>query len=197
MLPVSIIFASLASTPVAEKTASEPGKYAIAAPDILRIEVTGLRKKAQAINGEYFVRPDGTVSLGTYGSISVDGKTTAEVQASVEELLQPYTKKKRIKPTITVDVAEWNSKSVYLIVDHDNAAQTVIRYPAKDLAVADVILTSDGVSALATTGKVWLTSPNGVIRSIDWKGITQEGVLKTNYILNPGDRLIIDAPKVK
>ena len=41
----------------------------------------------QQIRGEHLVRPDGTISLGTYGCVYVAGMTLAQVKMPVEQHL--------------------------------------------------------------------------------------------------------------
>src|SRR5262249_8522127 len=55
----------------------------------------------QQIRGEHLVRPDGTVSLGTYGSVFVDGLTIAQAKEAIESHLSRFL----LNPEISLDVA--------------------------------------------------------------------------------------------
>ncbi len=61
----------------------------------------------QPITGEHLVRPDGTVSLGVYGSVNVAGRTMDEVKRIVEQHLRAHIN----EPEVRVDVLAYNSKA--------------------------------------------------------------------------------------
>src|SRR5262245_56404266 len=44
----------------------------------------------QLVRGQHLIRPDGTVSLGSYGSVVVAGYTVREAKALIEEQLKKY-----------------------------------------------------------------------------------------------------------
>src|SRR5262249_19518281 len=67
----------------------------------------------QQIRGEHLVRPDGTVSLGTYGSVQVAGLTLDRVKAAIEFHLSGTL----LKPEVSVDVFAYNSKAYYVVTD--------------------------------------------------------------------------------
>lgn len=87
--------------------------HRVAAPDILVLDVQKLTFKqgnsssdpAQQIRGEHLVRPDGTVSLGMFGSVKVDGMTTAQVKNVIEHHLATYF----VEPRVSVEVTTYNS----------------------------------------------------------------------------------------
>src|SRR3954452_13943024 len=66
--------------------------YQIEPPDILSVEVSGVPKPA-ALNGEHLVRPDGTVSLGTYGTVTVTGLSPRQAQAAIKKHLRRFIAK--------------------------------------------------------------------------------------------------------
>ena len=68
---------------------------------------------SQVIRGEHLVRPDGTVSLGTYGKVFVAGMTLEQIKAAIETHLA----KTLYKPEVDVDVLSYNSKFYYVITD--------------------------------------------------------------------------------
>ncbi len=58
--------------------------YVVEPPDILLVEATQeLTKGFQPIAGQHLVRPDGTISLGTYGNVFVAGLTLNEINDAV------------------------------------------------------------------------------------------------------------------
>src|SRR5262249_39443217 len=60
----------------------------------------------QQVRGEHLVRPDGSISLGTYGSLCVTGLTLAQAKFAIERHLAQYL----LNPQISVDVFAYNSK---------------------------------------------------------------------------------------
>src|SRR5262249_9775432 len=76
----------------------------VALPQVLAIQQT---------RGEHLVRPDGTISLGTYGSVYVSGLTLNLAKAEIEKHLSRFF----LNPQIAVDVFAYNSKVYYVILD--------------------------------------------------------------------------------
>ncbi len=149
----------------------------------------------QQVRGEHLVRPDGTVSLGTYGSVRVTGLTVAEAKAAIEAQLAKYLQ----SPEVTVDVAAYNSKIYYVIMDGGGNGQQVYRLPITgNETVLDAIGQVNGLGPVASTNHIWVArpSPEGdcdQVLPVDWVGITTLGRTATNYQLLPGDRVYVKA----
>ena len=154
----------------------------------------------QPIAGEHLVRPDGTVSLGTYGSVYVTGMTVNEIRMVVEARLKPHLN----NPKANVDIVAYNSKSFYVITDGGGYGEQVIRLPAVgNETVLDAVAQIEGLSQVSSKN-IWIARPApsnmGVaqILPVNWTEISREGVTATNYQLMPGDRLYIQAdPLIK
>ena len=150
----------------------------------------------QLITGEHLIRPDGTVSLGVYGSVYVNGMNLDEVKTAVEEHLSKYIH----NPEIQVDVLAYNSKVVYIIADGGGSGTSVVRVPfTGNETVLDVMSQVDGLSEVAAKNNMWVArpGPHGSDFTqkmiIDWRGITEDAVTTTNYQLLPGDRIFVKA----
>jgi polysaccharide export outer membrane protein len=150
-------------------------------------------KGAQQIAGQHLVRPDGTVGLGSYGSVYVAGMTIAQAKAAIESHLAKYL----YKPEVTIDVYAFNSKFYYVITDFAGAGQQVVRLPhTGNETVLDAVSNIGGLSAVSSK-KLWVARPaptdcgTDQILPVDWCGITQKGQVKTNFQLLPGDRVFI------
>jgi protein involved in polysaccharide export with SLBB domain len=150
----------------------------------------------QNIKGEHVVRPDGTVSLGMYGSVFVAGMTLGQVKCVIENHLAAYL----IDPQVTVDVFAYNSRKIYIIADGAGYGQQVIALPATGgETVLDAISRVQGLPTVASLKKIWVARPSPVgnpcsqVLPVDWKAITQAGRTETNYQLMPGDRIYIHA----
>lgn len=147
----------------------------------------------QQIGGQHMVGPDGTVSLGTYGSVYIAGMTKAQAKAAIESHLAKYL----YRPEVTVDVYAFNSKFYYVITDFAGAGQQVVKLPhTGNERVLDAIANIGGLSAVSSK-KLWVARPaptdcgNDQILPVDWCGITMKGQVKTNFQLLPGDRVFV------
>ncbi|MBY0458746.1 MAG: polysaccharide biosynthesis/export family protein, partial [Gemmataceae bacterium] len=78
---------------------------------------------AQQISGQHIVRPDGTVSLGGYGSVYVAGLSLGQVKQTIEAHLAQYL----YNPEVAVDVYAYNSKFYYVITDFAGSGEQVAR----------------------------------------------------------------------
>lgn len=163
----------------------------VESPDILRIDLQSTDKLPQQLRGEYMVRPDGTISLGVYGSLNVAGKSLPQVKAVVTELLKQYL----TEFTIQVDVAEFNSRCYYIITDTGGHGESVSRIPATGNETALDALAHIGGLNKDSTRRMWIARRGSgeveQILPVDWKGITQRGHTRTNYQLLPDDRVYV------
>jgi polysaccharide export outer membrane protein len=147
----------------------------------------------QQIAGQHVVRPDGTVGLGSYGSVYVAGMTIAQAKAAIEAHLSKYL----YRPEVALDVYSFNSKYYYVITDFAGAGEQVVRLPhTGNETVLDAVSNIGGLSAVSSR-KLWIARPaptecgHDQILPVDWCGITQKGQVKTNYQILPGDRVYI------
>jgi RNA polymerase sigma factor (sigma-70 family) len=182
--------------PMKSKEVRRPG-YLIEPPDVLRVEY-GPPDSADPVKiaGEHLVRPDGTLGLGSLGSVRVSGLTTEAARDAIAKHLASRLDGFNAD-RLSVEVVALNSKAFYVIVEGADGTDQVYRFPAKGgetvldaLAQAASTLVGLGkkrvyVERLSTDGK-----PSKVL-PVDWKAITQEGQTATNYPLRPGDRLYI------
>jgi polysaccharide export outer membrane protein len=167
--------------------------------DIVKPEVQiylGQSQALQQIRGEHLVRQDGTVGLGTYGDVSVVGKTLAEAKAAIEAHLSQHL----LNPEVSVDVFAFNSKVYYVIFDGGGAGQQIVRLPTTgNDTVLDAVSQINGLSAVADKRRIWVARPvpacaaEDQILPVDWCAVTKRGRTETNYQLFPGDRLYVEA----
>lgn len=150
----------------------------------------------QQIRGQHLVRPDGTISLGTYGSVYVAGMNLGQVKCVVEKHLSEYL----LNPQVAVDVFAYNSKFYYLILDGAGLGQQVVRIPITgNETVLDAIAIIQGLSPVSSQKRIWLARPSPVhvgcnqILPVDWQAISRAGSTATNYQIFPGDRIFVDS----
>jgi polysaccharide biosynthesis/export protein len=170
--------------------------YIIEPPDILLIEAIPSLPD-QPVQGEHLVRPDGTVNLGTYGSVRVGGMTLDQARAVIKEHLSQYIKNVKLN----VDVFAYNSKRIYIVADGGGFGQQVYPLPfTGNETVLDAIGQIGGLPTVASKKKIWVARPNPddtvQTLTVDWKAITQDGLVSTNYQLFPGDRIYIESDRL-
>lgn len=146
----------------------------------------------QQIRGEHLVRPDGTISLGSYGSVYVAGLNLCQAKEVIEAHLAQYL----LNPEISLDVSGYNSKVYYIIFDGAGYGQQIYRLPITgNETILDAIGSINGLPAQASKKKVWIARPSPAeachdqILPVDWVAITECGSTATNYQVLPGDRI--------
>ncbi len=152
----------------------------------------------QQISGEHLVGPDGTVNLGTYGSVYVAGLTVAEAKLAIEEQLKNYLD----QPRVSVDVFAFNSKVYYVITEGAGQGDSLVRIPITgNETVLDALAQVNGLRAISSKN-IWIArpAPGGVncdqILPVNWYEITKGGATASNYQVLPGDRLFIAEDKM-
>jgi polysaccharide export outer membrane protein len=149
----------------------------------------------QQIQGEALVGPDGSVILGTYGSVYVAGMTLAEAKLAIEDHLSQFLE----QPEVSVDVFAYNSKVYYVISEGAGQgpdAVAVLPITGNE-TVLDAVGQIGGVTQVADKTRIWIArpAPDGVggdqILPVDWASITRGADTRTNYQILPGDRILI------
>lgn len=157
------------------------------------LQLSGL----QQIAGQHLVTPDGTVTLGTFGSVSVVGATLAEAKWAIEAHLSHELE----NPEIAVDVFAYNSKVYYVVFQGAGTGDTVYRFPVTgNETVLDALAEIGGLQFVSST-RMWVSRPTpdgGSVQvlPVDWEAITAQGAVATNYQLMPGDRIFIAEDKL-
>jgi polysaccharide export outer membrane protein len=147
----------------------------------------------QLIRGPHLVRPDGVVNLGLYGRVPVAGLTQEAAKEAIEEHLSQFF----LKPSISLDVAGFNSMVYYVIFDGGGLGEQVTKFPyTGNETVLDAISNVNGLPAVASKSRVWLARPfegaaDSEVLPIDWCAITQRGRPETNYQVFPNDRIYV------
>jgi len=153
-------------------------------------------RSLQQVTGEHLVRPDGTVGLGTYGSVYVSGMTLEHAKMAIEAHLAQYL----VDPRIALDVFAYNSKVYYVIIDGGGYGQQVFRIPFMgNETVLDAIGQINGLPPVASTKRISIARPAPAeegcteVLDVDWRAITTCGSTATNYQVLAGDRIYVTA----
>jgi polysaccharide biosynthesis/export protein len=151
----------------------------------------------QQIAGQHLVGPDGTVTLGSYGSVPVVGMTLAQAKFAIESHLRQFLE----DPEVSVDIFAYNSKVYYVITQGAGTGDGVTRFPVTgNETVLDAISNINGTTSVSSK-KIWIARPvphsdEMHILPVDWQGITAQGTSLTNYQILPGDRVFVAEDKL-
>ncbi len=161
------------------------------------IELSLAQSRAiQRVSGAHLVQPDGTVNLGTYGSVMVTGLTMADVKKAIEAQLAL----KLQDPEVSVAIQGFNSKVIYVVSDGGGSGQSIVRLPCTgNETVLDAISQVNGLSSIASTRDIWIARPSGSgcqRLPVNWNAVVSSADPSTNYQLLPGDRVYVAAQKL-
>jgi protein involved in polysaccharide export with SLBB domain len=146
----------------------------------------------QQIAGQHLVAPDGTVTLGAYGTVPVVGMTVSEARKAIENHLAHYLD----EPEISLEVYAYNSKVYYVITQGAGLGDGVYRFPVTgNETVLDAISQINGLQQVSSK-RIWIARPTEdpcvmQVLPVNWEQITAQGIAATNYQIFPGDRIFV------
>jgi polysaccharide export outer membrane protein len=146
----------------------------------------------QQIAGEHLVGPDGTVTLGSYGSVSVVGLTLAQARQAIEDYLSQFLE----EPEVSVDLFAYNSKVYYVVTQGAGLGDGLYRFPITgNETVLDAISQISGLGQVSSK-RIWIARPThepGTVQvlPVSWEAITAQASASTNYQILPGDRVFV------
>ncbi len=151
----------------------------------------------QQIAGQHLVGPDGTVTMGSYGSVPVVGMTIAQAKMALEQYLSQYLE----NPEISLDVFAYNSKVYYIVTQGAGLGDGVYRFPITgNETVLDAISQINGLGQVSST-RIWIARPTDEpgqvqVLPVRWEDITAQASAGTNYQILPGDRVFVAEDKL-
>jgi polysaccharide biosynthesis/export protein len=151
----------------------------------------------QRVYGPHLVGMDGTVTLGSFGSVSVIGLTLDKAKTALEKHLLQYFDSLEI----SVEVAGYNSKVYYIVTEGAGLGDGVYRMPMTgNETVLDAVSQINGLRPVSSK-KVWIARPTdvpGCAQRLDvsWQDITANANARTNYQILPGDRVFVAEDKL-
>ena len=193
--PYGVVPVAGLTVPEAQKSIEEHLKNYLKEPEVA-VSLAELGA-SQRLVGQYLVGPDGTVTLGSYGSTSVVGLTLSNAKWAIEKHLSQYLE----DPVISLNVFAYNSKNYYIVMQGAELGDAVYRFPVTgNDTVLDAISQVNGLEQVSSK-KMWIARPSAdncdcQILPVDWYAVTECGSASTNFQLLPGDRLFVSQDKM-
>jgi polysaccharide biosynthesis/export protein len=211
-------YAFTSATSKAQPPVKLMSEYVVDPPDLILVELLeGL--PGRPISGERLVRPNGTISLGWYGDVSVAGLTVPEVKERIVKHLREFLMDEQLglikmdpetaewirdangepvmidpkeSDRVFVDVTAYNSKSYYVQGEFWTPGKLPVTGHER---VIDAIDYSGGLTSNADHDQVFLyrqPADGGPVQTmkIDVDQVLLGDDLSTNYHLQPGDKLV-------
>jgi polysaccharide export outer membrane protein len=154
------------------------------------------------IDGQHLVQMDGSIDLGIYGSVVVAGLDIDQARERVRAFIAQQTNRKPNEIQVRVSVVAFNSKPYYIITDGAGNGVQVTPLPITGSeTVLDAFGRIGGLPPVSSKRDIWIArrSPHGgpdQLLPVCWEEITEEGIMRTNYQVLPGDRIYVKAQKL-
>jgi len=151
----------------------------------------------QQIAGQHLVGPDGTVTLGIYGSVRIVGMTLPQAKYCIEQYLSQFLD----EPEISLEVWAFNSKVYYIVTQGAGLGDAVYRFPVTgNETVLDAISQINGLNRLSSK-QIWIARPTDCpgkcqVLPVEWDAITAHATAGTNFQILPGDRVFVAEDKL-
>ncbi|MGI1678201.1 MAG: polysaccharide biosynthesis/export family protein [Cellvibrionaceae bacterium] len=137
------------------------------------------------------VRPDGRISVPLIGEVVAGGRTPVEVAADITKQLSGFIK----DPQVAVILTDLRSHEFLSRVRVTGAVQAPRSFPYRQgMSVLDVVLEAGGLDEFASGNSARLyRKSSGKVSTIRIRleDILDDGDMKTNLLIQPGDILSI------
>ncbi|HZZ82860.1 MAG TPA: polysaccharide biosynthesis/export family protein [Gemmataceae bacterium] len=107
---------------------------------------------------------------------------------------------------LNVNILAYNSSFYYVIVEAAGLGEQVYRFPVTgNETVLDGISLIGGLQLYSSPNRIWLARKNGgpnaplhdSVYPVNWKAITRNGDMNTNWQVMPGDRIFVQADPMR
>lgn len=173
---------TLFGAPIPIHAANEP-PFTIIAGDVLQITVW----KEEGLDREVLVLQDGTITFPLIGTLQVQGKTPADVQANVKEKLAKLIP----DASVTVAVKAALGHTVNVIGQVTKPGEIVI---GRRLSAIQALSQAGGLTPYASESGIIVVRRNGEEQTtikIPYGDIVKGKKLEQDILLNPGDVVIV------
>jgi polysaccharide export outer membrane protein len=163
--------------------------YIVEPGDVLLVQPAELDSPVR-LPADQPVLPDGTINLGKYGPVQVEGKSVAEIEEMVRATVLAKTKDAGF---ISVRLISRQSKVYYVIGEVNSPGRFQLN---GNETVLDALMQAGGLNEKSSRDNIILTRPSKpncprIVLPVCWKQIVQLGDTTTNYQIAPGDRIYV------
>ncbi|MEQ9546546.1 MAG: polysaccharide biosynthesis/export family protein [Marinobacter sp.] len=170
-------------------TSTSVDEYVLGATDVVQVSVW----RNEDLSISVPVRPDGMISVPLVGDVRAAGRTPGNLAEVIERSLAQYIR----EPQVSIVVTSMGSHEYSDRVRVTGAVEQPVSVPHRaGMTVLDVVLGAGGATPFAALNKSMLyRKMNGEVVAIPIRleDILNDGDVKTNYAIRPGD--IISVPE--
>ena len=159
------------------------GKFKLGPGDVLDISVWG----DEAMTRQVIIRPDGYISFPLVGEIVASGLTVDELRGEIESKVRLYSP----DSPVTVTLMQLQSAMFYVTGKVARPGSYVMNGPT---SVLQALAMAGGITPYASEGDILIVrhQPAGQETvEFDYKRVTSGKDLSTNFILKPGDTVVV------
>jgi len=168
-------------------SALEDSTYTLGINDVIDIAIA----RHPEVSGQYMVNGEGKIQYGFVGDIAILGLTKKEIKDILTEHLSTYI----VSPDVTITIAGYNSKMVYVIGEVGVPGRIYMR--GDTITVREALLQAGLPLLSASTAKCRLITPApdglATIKYVNVFKLLYEGDLREDLAMKPGDTLYIPA----
>ncbi len=168
-------------------TTNSVDEYLLGVTDVVRVSVW----RNEDLSIEVPVRPDGKISVPLVGDVQASGRTPQALADDIENSLGQYIR----QPQVSIVVTSMGSHEFTDRVRVTGAVTQPVSVPHRaGMTVLDVVLGAGGATPFAALNKSMLyRTINGEVIAIPIRldDILNNGDVKTNYAIRPGDILSV------
>ncbi len=159
--------------------------YTLGATDVIEIKVM----RHPEVSGEYPINQEGKIQYEFVGDIMISGLTKDQAEDTIRQALTEYI----VAPEVTVKIAQYNSKVVYVVGEVYNPGKIFMR--GDTITVREALVQAGLPRLTGITKKSHLITPSTIEkpekRFINVYALIYEGDLRQNETMKPGDVLYI------
>jgi polysaccharide export outer membrane protein len=168
-------------------TSTSVDRYVLGATDVVQVSVW----RNEDLSVSVPVRPDGMISVPLIGDVQASGRTPTDLANDIEEQLARYIR----EPNVSVVVTSMGSHEYNDRVRVTGAVQQPMSVPHRaGMTVLDVVLGAGGGTPFASLNNAMLyrkIDGDVVAIPIRLEDILNDGDVRTNYAIRPGDILSV------
>jgi polysaccharide export outer membrane protein len=171
------------NAPAAASATTDPNAYKINAGDVLQVTVW----KEDSLDREVLVLPDGSISFPLIGSLNVQNKTPAQVQATIKSKLHSFIPDASVSVVVKADLGH----TVSVIGQVTKPGEIMMGHR---LTVMEALSQAGGLTPYANEGRIIiLHHENGKEISIPfpYSDIIEGDDLDKDIVLSPGDVVVV------